>query len=84
MSRLLFLLLIIPAFLKAQLSFTEKNTDLGQIEEAYEIKGDVIIKNESDKKIFLLRADTDKGIKVFTSKKTLQAGDTALLVISFI
>jgi Mg-chelatase subunit ChlD len=79
---LLFILLFSSA--KAQLVFSDKDTDLGAIAEAYEIKGDVIIKNESDKKIFLLRADADKGIKVFASKKTLQPGDTTLLVVSFI
>lgn len=79
---LLFILFFCSA--NAQLSFLNKDTDLGTIAEAYEIKGDVIIKNESDKKIFLLRADADKDLKVFASKKTLQVGDTCLLVISFI
>jgi Mg-chelatase subunit ChlD len=83
MLRIIFLIILFSSA-KAQLVFKDKDTDLGQIAEAYEIKGDVIIKNESDKKIFLLRADADPGIKVFASKKTLQAGDTTLLVISFI
>ncbi len=68
----------------AQLRFTEQNTNLGVINEAYEIKGDVIIKNNSEKKIFLMRAEADKGVKIFTSKKTLLPNDTALLIISFI
>jgi Mg-chelatase subunit ChlD len=44
----------------------------------------VIISNNSQKKIFLMRADADKGVKVFASKKTLMPGDTSLLVLSFI
>lgn len=66
------------------MSFTSQQTDLGTIAEAYEIKGDVIIKNDGTKKAFLLRADVDKDLKVFASKKTLQPGDTCLLVISFV
>lgn len=68
----------------SQLEFTEQNTDLGTIAEAYQIKGDVIVKNKSDKKIFLLRADGDKDLKIFASKKTLQPNDTCLLIVSFI
>jgi Mg-chelatase subunit ChlD len=69
---------------KAQLSFSDRNIDLGSIAEAYEIKGDIVLKNPGDKKIFLLRADADNGVKIYTTKKTLVTGDTALLVISFI
>lgn len=83
MYRILFLILF-SSSLRAQLVFTDQQTDLGIIPEAYEIKGDVILKNESAKKIFLLRADADKGLKVFASKKTLLPNDTCLLVISFI
>ncbi|MDP3555724.1 MAG: VWA domain-containing protein [Bacteroidota bacterium] len=68
----------------AQLSFINQSTDLGTINEAYEIEGDVLVKNNSAKKIFLMRADADKGVKVYTSKKTLQPGDTCLIIISFL
>jgi Mg-chelatase subunit ChlD len=78
----LFLILCCP--MHAQLRFTQQDTDLGNIAEAFEIVGDVVIRNDGEKKIFLLRADADKGLKVFTSKKTLLPGDTALLIISFI
>ncbi len=81
---LCFILFFFSGFCNAQLNFTDRETDLGIIAEAYEIKGDVIIKNASDKKIFLMRADADNGVKVFASKKTLLPNDTALLVISFI
>jgi Mg-chelatase subunit ChlD len=82
MLRILFLLLILSSA-KAQLILTE-NTDLGIIAEAYEIKGDIIIKNAGDKKVFLMRADADRGVKIYTSKKTLQPNDTCLLTISFL
>jgi len=84
MYKLTLLFILFFCFANAQLSFLNKDTDLGTIAEAYEIKGDIILKNEGDKKLFLLRADADKDLKVFASKKTLQVGDTCLLVISFI
>ncbi|MBA3663084.1 MAG: VWA domain-containing protein [Bacteroidetes bacterium] len=81
---LIYFLFLLTQLGYGQLTFSDQNPDLGVIPEAYEIKGDVIIKNESEKKIFLLRADADKGIKVFASKKTLLPKDTCLLIISFI
>lgn len=80
----IFLFILLCSTARAQLVFTDKQTNLGKITEAYEIKGDIIIKNAGEKKAYLMRADTDKGVKVFASKKTLQPNDTALLVISFI
>jgi Mg-chelatase subunit ChlD len=62
----------------------EKIIDLGEIAAAYEIKGDVIVTNSSSKKIYLLRADAGRDVKVYASKKTLPANDTCLLIISFI
>jgi Mg-chelatase subunit ChlD len=44
----------------------------------------VVITNTSAKKIFLMRADADRGVKVYTSKKTLLPEDTCLVIISFI
>ncbi len=84
MLRTIFFIILSSTFCKAQLNFTDQQSDLGIIAEAYEIKGEVIITNKNDKKTFLLRADTDKGVKVYSSKKTLQPNDTALLTISFI
>lgn len=84
MLRTLFLLVAIPFLCRSQLIFSEQKIDLGSIEEAYELKGDIVITNTSLKKIFLMRADADRGVKIYTSKKTLLPGDTCLLVISFI
>ncbi|PBQ33138.1 hypothetical protein CNR22_15570 [Sphingobacteriaceae bacterium] len=80
----LFFFLLVPFFCDSQITFSEKDINLGNISEAYEIKGDLVLTNTSDKKVFLMRADADRGVKIYTSKKTLQAGDTCLLVISFI
>lgn len=84
MTLRIFILTLFSLRLGAQLSFSDKATNLGKIAEAYEIKGDIVIKNNGAKKAFLMRADADRGVKVFASKKTLQPNDTALLVISFI
>lgn len=75
---------LFPTFFFGQLKFSEQDISLGNIEEAYEIKGDVVITNASAKKIFLMRADADRGVKVYTSKKTLLPEDTCLVSISFI
>lgn len=84
MKKLSILFLFFCTLLHSQIQFSEQNIDLGQIQEAYEIKGDVIVHNITGKKVFLMRADADPGVKIYTSKKTLQPDDTCLLVISFI
>lgn len=71
-----------PCLFRGQIYY-EQSINLGTIPEAAEIKGDVILQNRSDARIFLMRADADQGVKVYTSKKTLQPGDTCLIVISF-
>jgi Mg-chelatase subunit ChlD len=70
-----------PAY--AQLQYNEQELQLGTIAEATEIKGDLVLRNSSDKKVYLMRADADREVKVYAAKKTLQPGDTTLLVISF-
>lgn len=84
MNRLCFIFFLLSVYGKSQLLFDQQNTVLGNIPEAVQIKGDVIIKNNSAKKIFLLRADAENGLKVYVSKKTLIAGDTCLMIISFV
>ncbi|MDZ4664988.1 MAG: VWA domain-containing protein [Bacteroidota bacterium] len=68
----------------SQIDFSTKTVELGNVKEAYEIRADIVVKNTGAKKLYLLKADGEKGIKVFASKKTIEANDTALLVISFI
>lgn len=83
MKKLCLALICLTFFCRAQLVY-ERQTDLGTIAEAGEIKGDLVLKNNSDRKLFLMRADADREVKVYVSKKTLVPGDTALLVISFV
>ncbi len=71
-------------FVNAQLVFSNREIELGTIPEAYEIRGNVVVRNTLSSKIFLLRADAETGVKIYTSKKTLAPGDTCLLVISFL
>ncbi|MBK7310228.1 MAG: VWA domain-containing protein [Sphingobacteriaceae bacterium] len=73
-----------PIFSFSQIDFSTKTVELGNVKEAYEIRADITVKNTGAKKLYLLKADGEKGIKVFTSKKTIEVNDTALLVISFI
>lgn len=73
-----------PVFSFSQIDFSTKTVELGNVKEAYEIRADIVVKNTGVKKLYLLKADGEKGIKVFTSKKTIEVNDTALLVISFI
>ena len=68
----------------AQIEFASTSIDLGEINEACEIKADFIIRNTGSKNLYLLKADCDRGVKVFTSKKTISFNDTATLVVSFI
>jgi len=85
MKNVHFLALFFSPFLSfSQIDFSSKTVELGNVKEAYEIRADIIVKNTGIKKLFLLKADGEKGIKVFTSKKTIEVNDTALLVISFI
>lgn len=85
MSRLLIIFsLLLPGLSKAQLLFSEQDVNLGTIKEAYEIKGDIVVSNPGPKKVFLMRADADHGVKVYTSKKALSPEDTCLISISFI
>jgi Mg-chelatase subunit ChlD len=84
MHKLFLVFILFSSITKSQITFSEETIDLGTIEEASEIKGDIIISNTTEKKIFLMRADADRGVKIYTSKKTLQPNDTCLLSISFI
>ena len=83
MKNIWLFLLFFTTMCNGQIAY-EQNIDLGTIPEASEIKGDVILKNRSLKKIFLMRADADNGVKVYTSKKTLLPEDTCLIIISFV
>jgi Mg-chelatase subunit ChlD len=76
-------LIVFSRLAYSQLEYDGQGLQLGTIAEAAEIKGDLVLKNGSGKKVYLLRADADREVKVYAAKKTLQPGDTTLLVISF-
>lgn len=78
----LFLLLFVCKA-QSQISFSERHVDLETIQTASEIQGDIVVTNTSGEKIYLMRADAERGVKVYTSKKTLLPHDTCLIVISF-
>ncbi len=67
----------------AQLDYNSASLQLGNIAEANEIVGDIVLQNNSNNKVFLMRADAENGLKVFASKRSLLPYDTCLLVISF-
>jgi hypothetical protein len=77
------ILLFIPLLSIGQLHFSETNINLGTIEKAHEISGSIVLTNRGGKNIYLMRADADRDVKVYTSKKNLAINDTCLLVISF-
>ncbi len=83
MRKLPLVLLFYSLCFHGQITFDQSLVNLGNVPEANEIRGDVVVRNQGEKKVFLLRADADRGVKVYTSKKTLQPGDTALLIVSF-
>lgn len=85
MKHLLNLICVLTfGLLSAQLNYSAYNLDLGEIDKAYEIKAEIIISNIGPKTHYLLKADSERDLKVFTSKKTIKPNDTALLVFSFI
>lgn len=85
MTRIFTLLLIcLSATLLGQLKYSAIELDLGIIDEAYEIKAELIISNTGEKTHYLLKADSERDLKIFTSKKSIKPNDTALLVFSFI
>ncbi len=62
----------------------EQNKDIGTVEQIYKVKADFIITNNQSKNLYLLRADAEKGITIQTSKKTIKANDTTVIVVEFI
>ena len=62
----------------------EQNKDIGTQELIYKVKADYIIQNNQAKKLYLLRADAQKGITIRASKKTILPGDTTLIMVDFI
>lgn len=83
MKIFLFCFILISTHLVAQLDYAPE-ISLGNIAEASELRGSVLLKNSGLTKIYLLRADAEIGVQIYTSRKTLNPGDTALLSIWFV
>jgi Mg-chelatase subunit ChlD len=62
----------------------EQNQDIGSQENIYKVKADYIIQNNQAKNLYLLRADAKKGMTIRAAKKTIQPGDTTIIVVEFI
>lgn len=62
----------------------EQNQDIGSQENIYKVKADFIIQNNQAKNLYLLRADAKKGITIRAAKKTINPGDTTIIVVEFI
>jgi Mg-chelatase subunit ChlD len=83
MKVFLFFFILISTNFVAQLDYAPE-ISLGNIAEASELRGSVVLKNSGLTKIYLLRADAETGVQIYTSRKTLNPGDTALLNIWFV
>ncbi len=86
MNRLLFIISLISSttLVCAQNSTIESDSrvqDFGKLENINNIQSQFIIKNNGSKKLYVLRADTQKGIKVRINNKTISPGDTSTLFV---
>jgi len=83
-SLLILILLFKITVVGAQNSTIEtdyKVQDFGVLENINNIQSQFIIKNNSTKNLYVLRADTKFGIKVRINKKTIPPGDTSTLYV---
>jgi hypothetical protein len=84
MKHLLILVVLFSGFnLSGQLLFSETDSDIGVVEEAYQVTSVVTVTNTAPKTVFLMRADTDKETKVQAINKKLAPGDTTSLYLTY-
>jgi hypothetical protein len=80
------ILVVVPSLFKGQnalITSGQTAHDYGAVENVYKLQSDFILKNESARKLFLLRADAGKGVKVLPSKKTVMPGDTFMVQVYY-
>ena len=80
------LFLIFTQYLTSQQRFLvadEYEHLYGIVENVYQLQSDFVLKNTGEKNIYLLRADAEGGLKIWTSKRTIVPGDTALVFVRF-
>ncbi len=57
--------------------------DYGDIENIYNVQSEFIIKNTGVKKLYFLRADVNKNVKVLINKKAIEVGDTTMITVMY-
>jgi Mg-chelatase subunit ChlD len=55
----------------------------GKLFNVYQLQSEFILRNSGSGIAYLLRAEADRDLKVWTSKKSIEPGDTALVVVHF-
>jgi Mg-chelatase subunit ChlD len=75
----------ICAYSQAQIGAEISQYDFGTIEQTvYQIQCDFVISNTGDKPLYILRADTDPKVKVKSSKRQIEPGDTASIAVIYL
>ncbi|MGZ3933015.1 MAG: DUF1573 domain-containing protein, partial [Bacteroidia bacterium] len=80
------ILLLLYREAKAQnsaIDVSEKNKDVGTVENVYKISAEFLLKNNLAKNLFLLRADVNRNLTVRVAKKTITSGDTVFVVVDY-
>ncbi|MFL5753954.1 MAG: VWA domain-containing protein [Bacteroidia bacterium] len=67
----------------AGIQVPDKIHDYGALENIYTLESEFIIKNTNPKKLYFLRADVSRSMKVHITKKGVESGDTALLTVIY-
>lgn len=67
----------------AGIQLDSKVHDYGTLENIYTLESEFIVKNTNPKKLYFLRADASRQVKVRSVKKAVESGDTTLLVVLF-
>ncbi len=65
------------------IDFDSKLHDYGTLDQAYYLTSQFIIKNNSNTKVYIMRADVSSQLKVRINKKTLLPGDTSAITVYY-
>lgn len=72
----IFLFVGFSALQAQKLSIEPEELDFGKVEAAGSLRSKLVLSNTGDKVLYLLRADSPKGLDVYTSSKKILPGDT--------
>lgn len=78
-THITFLLCFLPLLVNAQLHFSLKKHDFGELDAASNRVVDVKLTNKSDKKIFILRIDAEGLVRYLYSNRTIAPDSTEIL-----